>query len=68
MLVKEGETIASVKMLFEAMNFVAECYFGCPLSPGCLVFDHSDSFMGGKILVWPNAGDTTCYVLFCSPH
>ena len=74
MFVKQQETAESVKLLCEALNWIAENYFGSKLSPGVVVMDHSDGFRNGVLQVWPDTGawveDRTriTYVSECITH
>ena len=57
MFVRQQETAESVKFLCDALNWLAETYFGEKLQPGCVAMDHSDGFRKGVLSVWPDTGD-----------
>ena len=63
MFVKQQETFESIKLLCDAVDYLAITCFGADsgLSPGIVNMDHSDGFRKGVLRVWPDAGINTCW-------
>ena len=59
--VKQQESEESVRMLCNAVNFLAHARFGAFLDPGVVIMDHSCGFRRGVLDIWPNAGINTCW-------
>ena len=49
MFVKQEETAESVQLLCDALDWIAQTYFGHKLTPGVVVMDHSDGFRNGVL-------------------
>ena len=53
MLCKNGESIATTRVICKALNLVAEKYTGKKLAPAACNMDCSDAFRAGVLIEWP---------------